>query len=48
MAPLLGWLAFVALYSLGSMVFWRVLAYLAVFHFIRQQYGFMMIYRRND
>jgi hypothetical protein len=48
MAPLLGWLAFVALYSLGSMVFWRVLAYLAVFHFIRQQYGFMMIYRRNE
>jgi hypothetical protein len=48
MAPLLGWLAFVALYSLGPMVFWRVLAYLAVFHFIRQQYGFMMIYRRHE
>jgi hypothetical protein len=48
MAPLLGWLAFAALYSLGTMVFWRVLAYLAVFHFIRQQYGFMMIYRRNE
>src|SRR5579863_5740906 len=38
LAPLLGFLAFVALYSLGAMVFWRVLAYLAVFHFIRQQY----------
>jgi len=48
LAPLLGWLGFAALYSLGSMVFWRVLAYLAVFHFVRQQYGFMMIYRRQE
>jgi hypothetical protein len=47
-APLLGWLAFACLYSLGSMVFWRVLAYLAVFHFVRQQYGFMMIYSRHE
>jgi len=46
--PLLGWLAFVMLYSVGPMVFWRVLAYLAVFHFIRQQYGFMMIYGRKE
>jgi hypothetical protein len=41
-------LSFAALYSVGAMVFWRVLAYLAVFHFIRQQYGFMMIYRRDE
>ena len=26
-------------------VFWRALAYLAVFHFIRQQYGWVMLYR---
>lgn len=26
-------------------VFWRVLAYLAVFHFIKQQYGFLALYR---
>ena len=48
LAPLLGWLAFACLYSLGPMVFWRALAYLAVFHFVRQQYGFMMIYARRE
>ena len=48
LAPLLGFLAFAALYSLGAMVFWRVLAYLAVFHFVRQQYGFMMLYARRE
>ena len=47
-APLLGWLAFAGLYSLGPMVFWRALAYLAVFHFVRQQYGFMMLYGRRE
>ena len=46
--PVVGWLAAAALYSLGPMVFWRVLAYLAVFHFMRQQYGFMMIYGRRE
>jgi len=30
------------------MMFWRVLAYLAVFHFVRQQYGFMRIYSRKE
>jgi hypothetical protein len=29
-------------------VFWSVLAYVAVFHFIRQQYGFMRLYSRNE
>jgi hypothetical protein len=48
LAPLLGWLCFACLYSLGDMVFWRGLAYLAVFHFVRQQYGFMMIYGRLE
>lgn len=48
LVPLLGWLIFTALYSIDSMLFWRVLAYLAVFHFMRQQYGFMMIYGRKE
>lgn len=48
LVPLLGWLVFTALYSIDAMLFWRVLAYLAVFHFIRQQYGFMMIYARKE
>jgi hypothetical protein len=36
------------LFSLGSAVFWSVLAYVAVFHFIRQQYGFMRLYARKE
>lgn len=36
----------VALYALGGPGwFWRVVAYLAVFHFVRQQYGWVMLYR---
>lgn len=38
----------IALYAAGPAVFWRVLAYLAVFHFVRQQYGFLRIYSRGD
>ncbi|MCX5743570.1 MAG: hypothetical protein NT062_13850 [Proteobacteria bacterium] len=29
----------------GEATFWRVIAYLAVFHFIRQQFGWVMMYR---
>lgn len=43
-APIFVLLAGVAIYSLGSLYFWRTLAYLAVFHFVRQQYGFMRLY----
>src|SRR6201999_3294108 len=46
--PLLAWGIGAMLYSLGAMVFWRGLAYLAVFHFVRQQYGFMRIYSRKQ
>ncbi|MBX9579153.1 MAG: hypothetical protein K2X87_02505 [Gemmataceae bacterium] len=45
LVPLGGWLAGVGLYALGPAVFWRCLAYLAVFHFVRQQYGWVMLYR---
>lgn len=48
LAPLCAWVAGVALYSISGLAFWRMLAYLAVFHFIRQQYGFMMIYARQE
>jgi hypothetical protein len=48
MTPILAWLAGCLLYSFGNLVFWRVLAYAAVFHFVRQQYGFMMIYGRRE
>ncbi|TRW26394.1 hypothetical protein FMM05_03165 [Flavobacterium zepuense] len=36
------------LFLLGSKVFWVTLAYVAVFHFIRQQYGFMRLYARFE
>jgi len=45
LVPVLGWAAGVALYAAGSLVFWRTLAYLAVFHFVRQQYGWVALYR---
>lgn len=45
--PVIVFLVGVFLYSLGANVFWRILAYTAVFHFIRQQYGFMRLYSRN-
>jgi hypothetical protein len=39
----------VALYAAGGAgAFWRVVAYLAVFHFIRQQYGWVMMYRARN
>lgn len=48
LVPLGCWLLGVLLYSFGELVFWRALAYLAVFHFVRQQYGFMAIYSKNE
>lgn len=38
----------VVLHSISGLLFWRCLAYLAVYHFIRQQYGFLRIYSRKD
>jgi hypothetical protein len=32
----------------GELGFWRMIAYLAVFHFIRQQYGWVMLYRARN
>ena len=46
--PLIAWAAGVAAYSVSALFFWRVLAYLAVFHFVRQQYGWVALYRRKN
>ncbi len=43
-APVACYVAGALLYAAGALVFWRCLAYLAVFHFVRQQYGFMRRY----
>lgn len=45
LVPVLGLIIGIALYSEGELVFWRALAYLAVFHFVRQQYGWVALYR---
>ncbi|MBI5595092.1 MAG: hypothetical protein HY928_03280 [Elusimicrobia bacterium] len=47
--PVACWVAGALLYrAFGPLGFWRVLAYLAVYHFIRQQYGFLRLYQRLE
>lgn len=43
--PVLGLAASVGLLALGELTFWRALAYVAIFHFVRQQYGWVSLYR---
>ncbi|MCC9654271.1 hypothetical protein [Rhodopirellula halodulae] len=45
LTPLLAFVVGAAIYSESVTLFWSVLAYLAVFHFIRQQYGWVALYR---
>jgi hypothetical protein len=45
MVPAIGVAASIALFAAGELVFWRALAYLAIFHFVRQQYGWVSLYR---
>ena len=46
-APLICYGLGVAAYAYSPGLFWRVLAYMAVFHFVRQQYGWVALYRRR-
>ena len=45
LVPVFGYAVGVALYSEGELVFWKALAIVAVFHFVRQQYGWVKLYR---
>ena len=45
LVPAAGYALGVALYSESDLAFWRVLAIVAVFHFVRQQYGWVNLYR---
>jgi hypothetical protein len=36
------------LHYFDSFLFWRILAYIALYHFIRQQYGFVRLYSRKQ
>ncbi|MAQ15711.1 MAG: hypothetical protein CMN30_13070 [Sandaracinus sp.] len=47
-APVLLYGAGVLLHAFGSGVFWSALAYLAVFHFVRQQVGWVRLYHRRE
>lgn len=46
--PILAFAAGVALYRGSPATFWTCLAYLAVWHFVRQQAGFMALYARRE
>ncbi len=45
LAPTIALIIGVLLYWQGEQTFWRSIAYLAVFHFVRQQYGWVVLYR---
>lgn len=46
-APLVAYLLGVLAYLVSPGTFWRLFAYTALFHFIRQQYGWMALYGRK-
>ena len=48
LVALVSWTAGIALFSASELLFWRVLAYLAIFHVVRQQYGWVALYRRKN
>jgi hypothetical protein len=45
LTPVVAFAAGVVLYGQSEIWFWRALAYLAVFHFVRQQFGWVAMYR---
>ena len=47
LVPVFGYAVGVAFYSEGELIFWKALAIVAVFHFVRQQYGWVALYRRK-
>lgn len=46
--PLAVYAAGIVFYSISDALFWTVLAYVAVIHFVRQQYGWVALYNRRD
>lgn len=45
--PILVWMGGILIYSISFRLFWSALAYFAVYHFIRQQYGFFRLYSKT-
>jgi hypothetical protein len=48
MIPLSCFVIGVLVHMYSPMWFWRLLAYAAVWHFVRQQYGFLRLYERKE
>ncbi len=48
MIPAIAYSIGVLAYSQSPLLFWRALAYVAVFHFVRQQYGWVALYRHKN
>lgn len=46
-APLLAWAVGVSAYAVSSGLFWRLFAYVAAWHFVKQQVGWMVLYGRR-
>jgi hypothetical protein len=46
--PALAYVLGLVLASISTPVFWTALAYLAVFHFVRQQYGWLALYQKKE
>lgn len=47
--PIICWFLGLAIYAVwGPGLFWACVAYFAIYHFVRQQYGFFMLYRRGE
>jgi hypothetical protein len=47
LVPVLGFSVAALAYAATPLLFWRTLAYLALFHFVRQQIGWARLYRRR-
>lgn len=45
LAPILVFVLSILLLNFSILWFWRIMAYLAIFHFIKQQYGFTALYQ---
>lgn len=48
LTPLAAYVVGVAAFSFGAMVFWRGLAYFALFHFVRQEIGWLRVQRAKS
>lgn len=48
LAPVIAFVGLFPITFFGELIFWRFMAYLALYHFIKQQYGFLMLYRAKS